>query len=347
MPLAAVIINWNGGDRLTTCIASLEMQPRPPAEIAVVDNGSVDGSAERAAVQTSASVINAGANLGFAGGANAGAARTTSPLILFLNPDVDVERGALELLVARLDDDLNVAVVGPAVLNSDGSLQNLGLDIDRTGHPTRARSPSQPFFVSGCALLVRRSIFEELGGFDTSYFMFAEDLDFCWRTQLIGRRIEVIPKARVFHEGGASMPGGYVVDGQLKTSARRLYLRERNTLAAVVTNYGLSRAIVVSMVRIGLGVVEAAIFCARREWTAAAAYFRAFAWNLHHFPALIKKRRRVQLTRKLKDRSLVGFAPGLSKLDVVLSAGLPSIDRYDESRAGTKDQIRRGHKDDG
>jgi GT2 family glycosyltransferase len=334
LPLAVVVVNWNGGDRLPHCLESLLASEPPPAEIMVVDNASSDGSAVRAAELEGVRILDAGANLGFAAGANAGATATSAPLILFMNPDVRLEPNAPATLVALLGAEERVGVVGPEVRNPDGTLQNRGLVIDPTGHPTGATSDDL-FFVSGCALVVRRELFEKLGGFDDDYFMFAEDLDLCWRAQLLGWTVKVVPSAVVFHEGGASLSGGYLRSGELHTNTVRLYLRERNTLAAVLTNYGAARSLTMASARILMGAVEALVFAVRGQLDASGAYLRALAWVVRHAAPIAAKRRRVQRSRIVSDRELSGIVNRLVKLDVVRMSGLPTVDRvHSESEDG-------------
>src|SRR6266511_1795856 len=113
---------------------------RLPLAAVVVDNASSDGSTGLVHELEGVRLLENGANLGFAGGANAGAGATSAPLLLFVNPDVRFEAGALATLVAELLEDERIGIVGPEVRNTDGTLQNRGLVIDPTGHPTGATS---------------------------------------------------------------------------------------------------------------------------------------------------------------------------------------------------------------
>jgi N-acetylglucosaminyl-diphospho-decaprenol L-rhamnosyltransferase len=118
--VSAVVVNFNAGDHLIDCVRSL--RAAGVDDVTVVDNASVDGSPQRlAAEDPAASLVLTGANLGYGGGVNRGlAAVEGSDYVLVLNPDVVVEPGAIKALVAVLDDDAAIGVVGPRIDEADG-----------------------------------------------------------------------------------------------------------------------------------------------------------------------------------------------------------------------------------
>ena len=113
--VSAVIVNYNTRDHLVRCVASLRAEG--VGEIVVVDNDSVDGSGQALAAVDDARFVNTGANLGFGRAANIGAANTSRPMLLVMNPDAVVEPGAIAALVSTLGGDDDLAVVGPRVEN--------------------------------------------------------------------------------------------------------------------------------------------------------------------------------------------------------------------------------------
>ncbi|HEX2043692.1 MAG TPA: glycosyltransferase family 2 protein [Acidimicrobiales bacterium] len=224
--VAAVVVNYNARDHLLECVRSL--RDEGVAEVVVVDNASTDGSGPAlAAADPDAVFVPTGANLGFGRAANRGVAVTATPYVMILNPDALVHRGAVAALAAALDADEILAVVGPRVENPDGTLYpsarrfpDLGvaaghaflgllrptnrftrnyrmLDVDRT-------QAGAVDWVSGTCMLVRRSAFDAVGGFDEAYFMYVEDVDLCWRLWRTGWRVAYEPAARVTHTVGAS-----------------------------------------------------------------------------------------------------------------------------------------------
>jgi N-acetylglucosaminyl-diphospho-decaprenol L-rhamnosyltransferase len=225
--VGAVVVNYKARDLLVACVRSLRAEGID--DVIVADNESHDGSEEAlAASDPAARWLPTGANLGFGGGANRGGAAATGDALLVCNPDVELLPGALKALVDVLETDPGVGIVGPLIENPDGSVYPSprifpGL-LDAVGHAflgfvkpdnvfTRRyrmldvdRSVADPDvdWVSGSCFLIRREAWEQLDGFDESYFMYAEDVDLCWRAHRLGWRVAFEPAARVVHVQGAS-----------------------------------------------------------------------------------------------------------------------------------------------
>jgi len=232
-PVAAVVVDYDTGDVLADCVASLESAGA--RSIVVVENGSAGGA--RTALdrhRLAVPVVSPGRNVGYGAGANRGIAAVVgdrpgaagSPrYVLVCNPDLHVHPGALDALVTALDDEPSWAVVGPRIMTAEGevypSVRRFPSMLDAAGHALFAlfrpgnrfsrryrppvperRSPAD--WVSGACMLVRTAAMEELGGFDESYFMFAEDMDLCWRAHRAGWGVGVEPAAVVTHAGGVA-----------------------------------------------------------------------------------------------------------------------------------------------
>ncbi len=225
--VAVTIVTWNSAPHVGEAVRSVP----EGVPVVVVDNGSDDGSAA-AARKAGARVIEAGANLGFGPACNLGVeASTPSETVLFLNPDAALVEGAacLGALLAALDGDAGIAAAAPALtgdgqerfqlrkLPTLGSLAREALLVNRLFPENRGlrseryldRPRDVPFDVeqpAGAALLVRRDVFEELGGFDPAFApAWFEDVDLCARIRTSGRRLRFIPSARATHVGGTAM----------------------------------------------------------------------------------------------------------------------------------------------
>lgn len=227
--VTAVVINRNTREYLRACLESLEAQDVDGGvSVWVVDNGSSDGSAAMVLEKFPRVnlVLNDG-NVGYGRACNQGASKTSEPYVLLLNSDTLLSPGTARELVGYLEAHPDVGIAGPRILNTDGTLQYSCRDFPSIpdalvhgflglfngGNRASARykktgwahdEEAEVDWVSGCFLAVRRSAFEELGGFDESYYMYVEDVDLCWRAWRSGWKVAYLPAGDVCHHIGMS-----------------------------------------------------------------------------------------------------------------------------------------------
>jgi len=306
-------------------------------ETIVVDNGSKDGSAA-AALSSFPDIVlvDPGRNLGFAGGANAGARVARGRLLLFLNPDTELTPAAVETLAAAFDG-AGVGVAGPTLELDRLGTRELGCTVDPLGYPVPLSRPLPPLYVSGCALMTTTDLFSELGGFDERFFMFVEDVDLCWRALLRGLDVRVVPDAVVRHYGGASAAGGYITADGLATTRFRVVLRERNTLAALLKCYALPTlaAVVPAYVLQSLATAVALTASGRRQ--TALGILDGLAWNARELPRTLALRRRAQRARIRPEREILQrMHHGLQKLTLLRRFGVPPVDQSQGAPRGSR-----------
>lgn len=224
MKLSILIVNWNSKDYLGKCLRSIRTTcSNLSPQIVVVDGGSFDGCAEMLAADfPDVEFIQSNENIGFGRSNNLGLAAVNGELLLLLNPDTELRPGALSILIETLIDHTDAGLIGARLLNSDGSLQyssvhllptpwNIALDSDWTRRRwwhrkglTPESPPCEVESVSGACMLLHTETFRNLGGFDPSYFMYAEDIDLCARVRATGKKIYHASRASVVHHGGGS-----------------------------------------------------------------------------------------------------------------------------------------------
>jgi len=229
--LSTIIVNWNVKEHLRRCLASLHGEGRchAEAEVIVIDNASHDGSAEMVANDyPQVRLIVNEDNRGFAAACNQGLALSRGRYLLFLNPDTEVRPHALDSMLSYLEANPEVGIVGPQLLNSDGSVQS-----SRRRFPSLATAfiestilqrylPHSPLlrhyycldkpddeeqevdWVVGACFLVRRSVIDDIGALDERFFMYSEEMDFCYRAKQAGWRVAYLPQAQVVHHYGRS-----------------------------------------------------------------------------------------------------------------------------------------------
>jgi hypothetical protein len=296
--LAIVIPSWNSVELLPRCLDSLQAQ-RVEAELLVVDNGSDDGSVaylrERGVPHVSLP-----ANIGFAAAINLGAARVGAEAILALNADTVLEPGCLAALARELERDPKLGGVQPRILQleverrelADARVYSAGQALSADGRAFEegageAQSAAhlrehEIFGVCGAACLLRRALFDDLGGYDERYFAFYEDVDLNVRGRIAGWRFAYVPEAVVWHVGNASWTAGFERPG-----AENARLVARNRLATQLKFMPLAAVPRIAAVEVG-ALLRAAL--QRRLRATLAGKLSA----LGRLPSLLRKRRRLR-----------------------------------------------------
>lgn len=210
---------WNGADDTIECLRSLQVEGYPSKQVIIVDNGSVDGSANRIRNEGfDVRIIQTGENLGFTGGNNVGlvAAQNAGVEYAFLlNNDTTIEPGAISALVEAAEKNRSGAIFAPVMHYYDsptevwfaGALLSLARGEalhNNFLNPRREASPYASPWVSGCAMLVRMTAVDEVGGLDNRFYLTWEDVDWCLSMREAGWGVSVVPGARIFHKGGRS-----------------------------------------------------------------------------------------------------------------------------------------------
>lgn len=250
----AVIVAYNSESHLAACIAAARCWPRL-GRVVVVDNNSEDGSAD-VAEQEADVVVRSATNTGFGAAQNLGRAQSTAPYVLVLNPDARVEPAGLEAGHVLLEAEPDVAAVeGSIVRAADGGeerwqgsepgladlvarllrlrrwlgenrLKRLaGLSGIRYFADRAVAEPRDVDFLAAVAPLVRREAFDEVGGFDPSFFLYAEDVDVCRRLRDAGWRLVATPDRWATHVGGASSAGTGAARSRHWWESHRLIVR--------------------------------------------------------------------------------------------------------------------------
>ncbi|MEV7972685.1 glycosyltransferase [Cellulomonas sp. NPDC089187] len=240
--VSVVLVNYRGAEDTITCLRAFDQVdwPADQLELIVVDNDSGDGSAERiAAAVPSVTVIETGANLGFAGGCNAGVEAATGEWVAFLNNDARPGEQWIAAAVRTLESDVSIGAVASKVLDWEGQLVDYvdgSLTWYGAGYKREAEKPDGPqydvpkdvLFGTGAAMFMPTALYRKVGGFDERFFMFYEDVDLGWRLNLLGYRVRYVPESVAYHKHHVTMKkfGNF----------RETYLLERNALLSMYKN---------------------------------------------------------------------------------------------------------------
>jgi GT2 family glycosyltransferase len=301
---SVIIVNYNGGSQILSCLGSLQRHSRIGVEIIVVDNASIDGSpAQIAEVFPEVRLIQVETNLGFGGGSNLGAAAAQGEFLAFLNPDTTVEPGWLEALLAALEANpkAGLATAKLLLMGRPGWVNTCGNDIHLAGfalcrgmdQPTESYSQTaEVASISGAAFAVRRSLFEQLGGFDPTFFLYMEDTDLSWRARLAGWQIVFVPQSVVYH------------DYLLNFGPQKTFYQERNRYLMLLKNLRW-RTLMVLLPGLLLGEVIAWGFVITRQPDQWRGKLAAYAWIARNWETVMHGRQSVQSLRRMDDSSLL------------------------------------------
>jgi N-acetylglucosaminyl-diphospho-decaprenol L-rhamnosyltransferase len=290
-----VLVTHDSADRLAALHGSLEDQLMDGDEVVLVDNASRDDTVARArGLGDRFQVIETGVNLGFASGCAVGAQATTAPLLLFLNPDCVAGPGCLQRLRRAAAKHPQWAAWQPTVMLEDGRINTSGgvihfLGVGFAGDCERPVDalPSHDreiAFASGAALVVRRDAWLEMGGMDSEYFMYGEDLDLGLRLWLAGHQLGVVPSARVTHSY------------EFQKGSWKWYWLERNRWRTVLSVYPAPLLIALAPA-LALGELGLLALALRDGWLGAK--LRSQWAALGDLGTTLRRRRRLQDGRRL------------------------------------------------
>jgi GT2 family glycosyltransferase len=271
-PLVSLVaINYNGAGLVERFLAGVRGSDYEPVEVIVVDNASSDESPARYEAADGVQLIRSGENLGFGRGCNLGAEHARGELLLFMNPDAELEPDTISVLVRDLRETPGAAVV-------------CATTVFKGFKHERRRYLEDVAAMAGAAMLVQRSHFEALGGFDPWIFLYSEDTELCYRTWLAGRRVLKDWDAVVAHKGGGT-GGGRSWSGEQIKNGLYVHLKLRGWRA---TARYAGRMLAKTAVR-GVRLRDPSVLS-------------AWAVNLRELPATLAKRRAVLGSARSQDR---------------------------------------------
>lgn len=296
MTVSVVVVNWNAGEQLNECIESVQTYAGNQLDsIVIVDNGSTDGSADAFDTARNLSIIRAGKNLGFGKACNLGATKNRSEFLLFLNPDAKLFPGTLPAALSFMSqpENAHIGICGVQLVDNSGHVArsctrfptvsafvagSLGIDrrFPKAGHFMTEWDHAETRLVDhviGAFFLIRRELFEEVGGFDERFFVYLEDLDFSLRASKAGWKTVFLAEAKAFHAGGGTSQ---------QVKARRLFYATRSKILysfkhfnAIGANVVLFAVVVLELpARTVLGLARGSIATVLETWSAYGMLFR-------------------------------------------------------------------------
>jgi GT2 family glycosyltransferase len=319
-PLVSVAVpTLTAGDALADCLRSLQCQTFQTFEVVVVDNSGTGLVTDSGFAR----VIYNQSNVGFGAAVNQVFRETSAPYLATLNDDAVADPGWLQALIDAAEVDpragmfaSRVMLAGKGTLDSAGMLLAADGSSKQRGHgqaPEAFSKMRDAFFPSGSASLYRRTMLEQIGLFDETYFLYCEDTDLGLRARWAGWKCLYVPEAAVEHRyshtaGGASPMKAYYVE------RNRLYTAVKNFPARMLWRVPFAACAryfwhLVSLLG-GLGKTGEYRDAGHDEWLLPFLVFRAHAVTLFHLPRLLRERRRIAAGRKLTPLEFRKLAKG-------------------------------------
>ncbi|MCM8774342.1 MAG: glycosyltransferase family 2 protein [Candidatus Omnitrophica bacterium] len=312
--ISIIIINYNGKDLLKRFLPSILNLNYPNYEVILVDNASTDGSIEFLKNNyPKFKIIRVDKNYGTAEGGNIGARYAKGEYLFFISNDMELDKYILNYMIERMDEDkcIGICTCKMKRINESGEkiniIDSVGADLDISGFPS-ARGINQidygqydyfteVFFSFGGAMLIRKKIFDRIGGYDSLFFTLADDIDLSWRVRLLGYKVMVEPKAFLYHQSSATL------GLKLRRSQKR-FLSERNTLRMLLKNYSLTYLSFILPLYLIIFFAEICFFIVVGRFGIAKNVFNSLIWNIKNLKTTLLKRKDIQKVRKIKDRDI-------------------------------------------
>lgn len=324
LPFCTIVtVTYNAREFIEKCINSLLRlnYPKNRYQIVVVDNNSMDGSADFVKKKfPSVKVIANKQNVGFGTGNNIVFRKIKSDYYALINPDTVVDKNWLiEMMkVAESDKSIGICTSKLMMMHGNRNIINFaGGEVNFLGFAwsrglyevdkKQFEKTEETKFASGASTLIKWELIRKIGYFDDDYFMYYEDADYSWRARMFGYKVFYVPKSIVYHKYSASVK-------RFMTETRKLYLLERNRLASIIKNYSLKVLLLLLPLLI---FVETALAFYYLLFRIDAVKFYSISYVIRNFNHILEKRFILQRSRTVDDREIIeGFTHDLPRTAV-------------------------------
>jgi len=302
--VSVIVVNYNGLQHLDTCLDSLSRQTCEGCEIIVVDNGSTDGSLQQARAKYPALIyVETGHNLGYAGGINAGLAIAGGEYISPLNMDTRVEPDWLGKLLEFMQSGPQVGAACPSVhiMEDPGVINCNGLNIHVSGlgfcrqlhsAATAAGPPQRVDGISGCSFLIRRDLFNRMGGAPEYCFMYNDDVVISWLLALMGYDIYCLPSSVIYHRYRLSM------------TPDKFFHLEKNRIYLILSTFKWTTLLLLSPLLLAIEAMVLA-YSVVKGWPYPRSKLGAYQAAFHEREEIGRLRRLYSDLRRVSDWTLL------------------------------------------
>lgn len=302
--VSVLVVNWNGADYISSCIDSILMQDYPLIEIVVVDNNSSDSSLVALKKYKKIQLIELSENTGFAKGNNIAFEHASGNYLFFLNNDAILTKpDTITQLVEKMESDHSLGCLQPKIQLSTGQLDACGslwtpttLLFHRYFLSKKSTAPSRfVLSIKGAAFMTRRTVISTIGLFDSRYFCYFEETDFCIRTWVSGSSCLYFDDVEVLHHMGVSstrFPSSYIQFHNFK-----------NKLTTYLKCFSVPVLLLVIPLHFALSLVLSFYYLVHGQLALSRSILSALSWNVKNIKTTLALRSQIQKQRKISDFS--------------------------------------------
>lgn len=328
--LSIIIVTYNSSEYIEACLYSIyDQKTSLDYEVIIFDNNSPDRTVPLIRNRFKDVILIASdENIGFAAANNVAVKRSSSDILLFLNPDTKLTENALDSLYKEVSkySKGRVIIVPMQCCYDTGAFLNCGMGIDIFGFPINEGETGRFFYADGAALLMKKKDFLDLGMFDEELFLIQEDVDLSWKARLLGYELKLLRETKVLHKGGASIGCGGRAERNFSTNVFRRYYGERNIIRNILKNYSWYNLLWVLPSIFIINLAEIVLFLFLGKPKVALSYIKAYHWNIFNLRNTLRKRKWIQNRRIISDKEIMKYMyKGSAKLKLLIEVGIPTV----------------------
>mgnify|MGYP003683076769 CR=1 FL=1 len=315
MKIAVVILNWNGKQLLEQFLPKVVSFSKE-ATVYVADNASADDSIDYVEANfPTVNIIRNTENGGYAKGYNDALPKVKEDIFCLLNSDIEVTENWLTPIRSEFESNVETAIIQPKILDFKQKTHfeyagAAGGFIDKYGYPycrgrifhtleedkNQYNDTKEIFWASGACLFIRKTVFQELQGFDEDFFAHQEEIDLCWRAFNLGYQTKYISESVVYHVGGATLNS---------TNPKKTYLNFRNSLCMLAKNLPKGTLFPIIFSRLVLDGIAGIQFLVQLKFKHVLAILKAHFHFYARLPKMLKKRGKKQQKKYFQHKSIV------------------------------------------
>lgn len=331
--VAVIVLNYNGINLIDESLGSMLKQNFKDMQLYMADDASTDNSIDYVSKKyPSVKIIKGLTNRGTAGVSNFAVSQINEPYVVLASNDMFFNKNCIKELYQTITKTKKVGICTSVLLKHDRfpdglyHVDNAGFDVDIFGfiNPKYRDQPKknlpkksfETFATCGGCFIIKRDIYQKIGGFDNSFWSLSDDVDLCWRTRLLGYKIYTNPNSFLLHHMSATL--------KKEKQGRTRYLSERNNLTMLLKNYSFLSLLFIIPLYLIIELIEICFHLVTNKTYLAKSVIMAIIDNIKKIKDTLNKRKIIQSTRNVSDRKIFKLLKKFSiKINLILNQFTP------------------------